>query len=81
VTDEDFAAMKRSIGKRRASATCGASGTESCARYDLDGVGAVISAADFHRARAARGRDAGPRCEICALRAPFFACSGPACQP
>ncbi len=81
VTEADFSAMKHSVGKLRASATCGASRTEPCARYDLDGTGTVISASDFNRARAALGRDSGPHCEVCTLRAPFFACTGPGCSP
>ncbi len=81
VTDADFTAMKRSVGKLRASATCGTNGTEPCARYDLDGRGAVITASDFNRARMLLGRPVGPRCRLCSIRDPLLTCLGPACQP
>jgi hypothetical protein len=81
VTEDDLAAMKRSVGELRASATCGVSRTEPCALYDVDGIGAVITASDWIRARAALGGEVGPRCRLCPLRDPLFACLGPACRP
>jgi hypothetical protein len=49
----DVDEMKASIGRLRASATCGLSHDVACARFDLDGAGAVITAADFELARRA----------------------------
>jgi hypothetical protein len=54
---------------------------EPCARYDVDGIGATLTASDWSRARAAFGSDAGPRCRLCPLRDPLFRCLGPACRP
>jgi len=78
VSDADWIEFKASFGRSRTAMTCGTGRDLPCAVFDLDGVGLVINAADFNRAKAARGRAPGPRCAACGdfARIP---CEGPAC--
>jgi hypothetical protein len=80
VTGADFNEMKASVGRLVPTQTCGTSGTDACARYDLDGIGRVITASDFNGARAMVGREVGPRCAVCG-DFDVLPCNGPACPP
>jgi hypothetical protein len=70
--------MKASIGRPVGASTCGTAGSDACARYDLDGAGAAITASDFNRAKAMVGQQIGPRCPDCG-NFDVLPCAGPAC--
>ncbi len=57
-----------SLGKNRETSSCGTSGTDNCARYDLDGCAATnISLPDVNVFIGLLGALPGPRCAGCPL--------------
>jgi len=63
----DLTQFRASNGKNRTGDTCGTSGTEPCARYDLDEVSVVIDSGDLVNFRALTGKPPGPKCPTCPL--------------
>ena len=68
VSSADLAQFRASSGKSRAVDTCGTTGTDVCARYDLDeGAALTIGSPDLAQFRALNGKAAGPKCPTCPL--------------
>ena len=63
----DLGQFRASNGKSRTGDTCGTSGTEPCAIFDLDETGTVINAGDLGVFRALNGKVPGPKCATCPL--------------
>jgi hypothetical protein len=63
----DLGQMRASMGQSRTGDTCGTSGTEPCAIFDLDETGTVINAGDLGVFRALNGKLPGPKCASCPL--------------
>ena len=67
VTMEDLTDLYVSVGRERASDTCGATGAKRCAVFDLDETGGTIDASDVARIAPLYGISAGARCATCPL--------------
>jgi hypothetical protein len=67
----DLVQFRASSGKNRTSDTCGSSGTQPCAIFDLDETTTLIGAGDTTVFRQLNGKTVGPKCAACPL----------ACQP
>ena len=63
----DLGQLRASLGRPRASDSCGTSHALPCAIFDLDEVGAVINALDLGQFRALNGQPPGPKCPTCPL--------------
>jgi len=63
----DLGQFRASNGKPRTGDTCGTSGTEPCAIFDLDETGAVINSGDLGVFRSLNGKAPGPKCASCPL--------------
>jgi hypothetical protein len=79
VGSADLAQFRASNGKNRTTDTCGTSGTEPCARYDLDEASTVIGSGDLTVFRSLSGKAAGPKCPTCPL--PCEAGTAGTCAP
>ncbi len=77
VGQPDVLEFVASLGKHRETSTCGTSGSDNCARHDLDeGAATNIGQPDVGVFIGLLGRMPGPRCATCPL-----SCSGPMCPP
>jgi glucose/arabinose dehydrogenase len=65
VGSADLAQFRASAGKSRVLDICGTSGSDPCAKFDLDESGALIGSADLTIYRARSGKASGPRCAAC----------------
>jgi hypothetical protein len=63
----DLAELRASIGRNRATQTCGSAGAARCASFDLDEGAALIGAGDVARLRMLLGKAPGPGCPSCPL--------------
>ena len=68
VGQSDVLEFAASLGKNRTASTCGSSGTDPCARYDLDeGSATNIGQPDVQTFIGLLGAAPGPRCASCPL--------------
>ena len=67
VGSADLGQMRASLGKDRASDSCGTSGSEPCAIFDLSESSLVIGSPDLAQFRLLNGRLPGPKCPTCPL--------------
>ena len=67
VGSADRVQLRASLGKSRTVDTCGTTGTEPCARYDLDEAADLIGSGDVMQFRLLTGKAAGPKCPTCPL--------------
>ena len=65
VGSSDLTQFRASSGKSRLGDTCGTSGTEPCARYDLDEGSTLIGSGDLSQYRTLSGKAPGPKCPAC----------------
>ena len=75
----DLTQYRASSGKAREGDTCGTSGVQPCARYDLDETGSLIGTGDLTVFRGLSGKAAGPKCAACPL--PCEAGASGSCAP
>ena len=67
VGQPDVGEFVASLGKNRATSTCGTSGTDNCARYNLQGNQTNVGAPDVAAFIDLLGLAPGPRCAACPL--------------
>ncbi len=70
----DLSALRSSLAAPVESQTCGITGAESCAVFDLDESGGILDDRDLAEARGLMNKLPGPTCRACPL-----ACEGHAC--
>jgi len=63
----DLGRLRVSVGRARSSSTCGPTGDQPCAPFDLDGTSEQIDGDDLARFRELVGQPAGPTCPSCPL--------------
>ncbi len=63
----DLAELFASFNQARDGSTCGTSGSDPCAAFDLDNAGAFISGGDLRTAFGLFNQQPGPACDACPL--------------
>jgi len=67
VNTGDLTAFRASNAKNRTTDTCGTTGTQPCAIWDLDETGLTINTGDLAQFRLLNTRPPGPKCPSCPL--------------